>query len=114
MKDLDYYGSDHKPLLILHDTNPTNKVQKRERRFYIEEKWFQDKTFFRDFLKKWKSFGNSMKWTYRMKLSQSLCTSWAGSRFDKISKQIETLREKRKMMREGNLHKENPHKVEDR
>lgn len=89
---LDFYGSDHRPMMLRGVINSTDTWGKRRKRFYFEEKWLHNADFVPDFLNKWEQLKLCSTLPDCLKECQTFLTSLAGNRFDNLGKRIKDLR----------------------
>lgn len=92
---IDLFGSDHRPLLLQIHNKTGKAIDAGVKRFFFEDKWFLDKTFIPDFLLEWKDQDGSIALPSRLAHCQRFLTTWAGERFNMLSKKIKSLRQNR-------------------
>ncbi|XP_057811609.1 uncharacterized protein LOC131025841 [Salvia miltiorrhiza] len=95
VRALDPHCSDHNPLLLSFSVRADNLVPgKGFKRFFFEQKWLLDKHFAADLLTEWGMHGGQALHD-RLKGCQRFLESWATHNFDKISKKLKALKDKR-------------------
>lgn len=95
---LDFFGSDHRPVLCTMKTG-NNFITKRKRgRFHWEDKWMIEKNFVPELLMEWENLGDKDTLPEKLGACEKFLRRWAGSRFDQLGKQILQLREKRQQL----------------
>lgn len=69
--NLEFYGSDHRPILITLCPGESGSFQKRSKRFYFEHKWFLEEEFPSFLNQSWNSCGTSYDLPTKLQLCQA-------------------------------------------
>ncbi|XP_057789972.1 uncharacterized protein LOC131006826 [Salvia miltiorrhiza] len=106
MKALDFYGSDHRPVLCSFAPEESKLVRYGKGRFHFEDKWFLEKDFVPNFLCKWASLHSVVEARRRMDECIVFLENWVRKQFNKLGKRIAEMRKERlrKMKRLGGMH----------
>lgn len=96
VKVLDFYGSDHRPLVLDLRKSACKKTFVK-RRFYFEGKWLMEDSFIPEFLWRWEDRGGFSSLPDRLRDCQEFLKQWAGQRFDGLGKKIKALRKRREI-----------------
>lgn len=95
IKTLDFYGSDHRPVLLQFVQPKTSCKKLEARRFHFEHKWLGDKNFEKDFISEMQCFLGDNSLPEVLTKCQAFLKRWAGTRFDALGKKLNDLREER-------------------
>lgn len=113
IQTLDFYGSDHTPLLLKIHRAKQLTIRGEKGRFYFEGKWMLEKNFLPDFLQEWKHSSFESSLPDRLLNTQVFLTSWAGTRFDAMKKHIKELRKEREAAMKNANSRETPDRIKE-
>lgn len=94
-KALDFFGSDHRPILCILEGDTTKVTSKGKGRFHFEDKWLLEKSLVPDFLYEWASLEHVGNLPHKLARCEVFFKKWAGDQFDKLGKHIAALRKER-------------------
>lgn len=111
--NLEFYGSDHRLILINLCPDNLNGIRKSAKRFYFEHKWFLDENFSHFLHHCWNSGGRSLEIPEKLRYCQREITNCAGNCFDNLAKKISCLRGKLNKLLHSNLVWDNFDRISD-
>lgn len=89
---IDFYGYDHRPIMITLCPIESASIQKSSKRLYFEHKWFLDKEFPSFLYQSWQDSGVLNDLPSKLKSCQAKLKSWAGQKFDHFRRKLVSLR----------------------
>ncbi|XP_073121193.1 uncharacterized protein [Henckelia pumila] len=90
--NLEFFGSDHRPVFLTLCTDDAHILQKRSKRFFFEHKWYLEQDF-TPFLKQcWQASSHLGDMPTILEVCKKDLQVWAGTRFNNLGKRISKLR----------------------
>ncbi|XP_075485270.1 uncharacterized protein LOC142524991 [Primulina tabacum] len=92
VKHLEFYGSDHRALIMSLKNPLRRNTNPGYRRFTFEHKWLLDEDFEGYFSHKWAALRSNISLPDSLRCCSSDLKMWAGNRFDHLRRKIKNLR----------------------
>lgn len=89
---LAYFGSDHRPILLVLKKNYIPNMKNLPKRFTFEHKWFMEEDFSNYIKTSWDDSNGAGDLLARLSMCSGAVKMWAGSRFDQLARKLHGLR----------------------
>lgn len=86
VENMDFFGSDHRPVYIYLRKSCNSNFTKSPKRFTFEHKWLLEDDFADCFQRSWEGLEVSGSLATKLLLCRSDLSDWAGDRFNQLGK----------------------------